>query len=995
MKKAKLALWAGLMSCALATPVAHGAPEPKSTDPAPATATPVEARAEPAFASTAKPTDKATSSVATTTPAADTARAAASPAKAETSANADAAAKPQPKPAGGKPGSLRQHLTILKQALPPNTIEGPGSAGDGGFEQRAYPASDIPLASIEAARAAAKAVMGRNFPSGKGRPGTLVSVGPSNALYPLSPFRSASSYVPNEYVAGGRTVALAIDPNCSLGQCRLWAAPAGGGIWRTKNALSGQPNWQYLSGPFGINAVGTIAIDPNDATGNTLWVGTGEANSCGSGCIAGVGLYKTTDGGDTWQGPLGAAAFNARGVGSIAVKPGDPYTLYAASVRAGRGASSVATGGVVTLIPGAPQWGLYKSTDGGLTWTYLHNGTANAADCSAVTLTAQAGNGLACSPRGVRQIELDPSDPNTVYASSFARGVWRSSDAGISWVQIKASLNVGRTTTRAMLAVNRLPNGNTRLYVAEGNVGAPYARLFRSDDARIAAPVFADLTSPNPADLGYGSFNYCTGQCWYDNFVVSPAGHPDIVYLGGSYNYGETGGISNGRGVVLSTDGGASFTDVTMDGTDQVNPNGLHPDQHHLVTQPGNPLRFFEASDGGVMRSSGLYADVSSWCSSRNLGGVVLARCQQLLSRVPTLLESMNKGLSTLQFQSLSVSPFNVGLLQGGTQDNGTWQTDGSPVKWVNTMIGDGGQSGFDVGLPEFRFHTFFDASPDVNFSAGEMADWNWIGDPIYGHANTQFYVPIISDPRVSRTMFAGTGRTVYRTKTWGMGTMTPQEFRGHCNEWTGDFAVTCGDWEELGTLWLTSVSWGDRSGGAVAAIERTATDAVTAWAATTTGRLFISKNVNADPAAAVSWVRLDSLVANDPNRFVSGVHVDPVNPNRAWVSYSGFNASTPTTPGHVFEVTYNPAAGTATWVDRSHNLGDVPITDVVRDDVTGDLYAASDFGAFRLAAGSTSWTAAAPGMPNVEVAGLTIVPAARKLYVATHGLGAWLLNLR
>jgi hypothetical protein len=95
-----------------------------------------------------------------------------------------------------------------------------------------------------------------------------------------------------------------------------------------------------------------------------------------------------------------------------------------------------------------------------------------------------------------------------------------------------------------------------------------------------------------------------------------------------------------------------------------------------------------------------------------------------------------------------------------------------------------------------------------------------------------------------------------------------------------------------------------------------------------------------------------------------------------------------------VFEVTYDSGAGTATWVDRSYDLGDIPITDVVRDDVTGDLYASSDFGVYRLAAGTTSWTAAAPGMPHVEVAGLTIVPSERKLYVATHGLSIWLLNL-
>ncbi len=900
-----------------------------------------------------------------------------------------AAAKPGA-PRGGKPAVLREHLNRLKQALPPSSIEGPGSAGDGGFEQRAYPDSDIPLARIEAARAAAKSVHGRDFPTGKGRPGALVSIGPRDALYPLSPFRSSASYVPNDYLAGGRTVALAIDPNCTQGQCRLWAAPAGGGIWRTKNALNGQPNWDYLSGPFGINAIGTIAMDSNDASGNTLWVGTGEPNACGGGCIAGVGLYKTTDGGDSWTGPLGAAAFNARGVGAIAVKPGDPNTVYAASARAGRGVASVA-GSTVSFVPGAPAWGLYKSVDGGATWTFLHNGSANAAECDTVAEAIAAGS--PCSIRGVRDLALDPADPNTVYAASFQRGVWRSNDAGASWTQIKPSLNPAQSTSRPMIAVNLLPNGNTRLYVGEGNItGSPYARLVRSDNARTGVPAFTDMTSNNPANPGYGSYNYCTGQCWYDNFVVSPAGHPDIVYLGGSYAYGETGGISNGRAVVLSTDGGVSFTDMTMDGTDPLHPNGLHPDQHHLVVQPGNPLRFFEASDGGIMRSSGQFSDVSGWCDSRGLGAVALARCKQLLSRVPSLLESMNKGLSTLQFQSLSVSPHNVNIVQGGTQDNGTWQSTGNPVRWINTIVGDGGQSGFDVANPEFRFHTYFDASPEVNFSGGETADWIWIGDPIYGTGG-QFYVPIISDPKVSKTMFVGAGN-VWRTKTWGMGTMTLAEFRGHCNSWFGDFTVVCGDWVQIAAPSLIAASRGDRANGAVAAVERTASDTSTAWAASTTGRVFISTNVDAEPAAAVTWTRLDSLSASDPNRFVTSIHIDPANGRRAWVSYSGFNATTPATPGHVFEVVYDATAGTATWTDRSHDMGDIPVNDLVRDDLTGDLYAASDFGVFRLAAGTTSWTVAAPGMPNVEVAGLTIVSAARRLYVATHGLGAWLLNL-
>ncbi len=510
------------------------------------------------------------------------------------------------------------------------------------------------------------------------------------------------------------------------------------------------------------------------------------------------------------------------------------------------------------------------------------------------------------------------------------------------------------------------------------------------------APVFGDLTSANSANAGYGSFNFCTGQCWYDNFVMTPAGHPDIVYLLGSYQYREVGGISNGRGVVLSTDAGASFTDMTMDATDAVHPNGIHPDQHALVVNPSNPYQFIEASDGGLIRSSGDFANISANCDSRGLSGSVLGRCRQLLSRVPRELKSLNKGLTTLQFQSLSFSPFNATLLQGGTQDNGTWQNLNT-VTWLQTIVGDGGQSGFDATNSHFRFHTFFAASPEVNFFDGAVAEWNWIADPIFGKENQLFYVPIISDPIVSGTMYVGTEH-VWRTKTHGLGSLTLKQLREFCNEWTGTFPanVTCGDWVPLGnsgpTGRLSSTAYGTRAGGAVAAVERARGDASTLWAATNLGRVFVSKNANAEPATAVQFTRIDT--SSTPGRFVSGITIDPTNANHAWISFSGFNAATPTTPGHVFEVTFDPGSGTAQWTDRSFDLQDMPITGLVRDDLTGTLYASTDFGVLKLEAEEEEWELAAPGMPNVAVAGLTIAPAARKLYAATHGLGAWLLDL-
>jgi hypothetical protein len=198
----------------------------------------------------------------------------------------------------------------------------------------------------------------------------------------------------------------------------------------------------------------------------------------------------------------------------------------------------------------------------------------------------------------------------------------------------------------------------------------------------------------------------------------------------------------------------------------------------------------------------------------------------------------------------------------------------------------------------------------------------------------------------------------------------------------------------KLGGPKLTATTLGTRAGGDVTAVARASADASTLWTATSRGRVFISRNADAEPASSVSFKRLDSLAANAPNRYVTAIYVDPANVNHAWISYSGFSSATPTTPGHVFEVTYNAGAGTATWKSLDGDMGDLPITALVRDDANGALYAGSDYGVIKLDSGDDSWTAAAPGMPNVEIPGLTIVPGARLLYAASHGLGAWVLNL-
>jgi len=911
----------------------------------------------------------------------------------------------------------RDELGGNKRTMPGDQEGGPLLAAIEDYAHRAYPAKDVPMTATLNAIASFRHV--RTMSMGRPSVGAWQLIGPSIADDP-----SILTFSGAEYITSGRITALAVDPSCSVRTCRVWAAAAGGGVWRTTNALAGSgPSWTFVSGSFGTNAIGTLTY-----TGGVLYAGTGEANASGD-SEAGVGIYKSTDGGNTWTqlsatvGPITTFspgtgtngtygpgnAFLGRSISSIVVDPTYASHLYVSSSRGVRGVSSVTGGGTTNPPTARPPFGLFESTDGGATFSFIWDGGDGCpATCN--------GTNPKATIRGVNKVQLDPGWNGTtnkiLYGGAFgptgvagSGGVWRSTDGGVTWTQIKSALDTAPNTDRAEFAVAPISGGFTRMYVGVGNDGTDAARFYRTDDAAGAA-VFTDLTTDQNVD-------YCDGQCWYDNVVYSPPGKPGVVYLGGSFSYGSYGLATNGRAFIRSADAGASFTDMTWDATTNPLPpgqccatgnttaaNGQHPDSHAIVEIPGTNSAIF-GGDGGLTRSSGAFADISSQCATRGLSGGDLALCQQLLSAVPTFLYNLTKGLSTIQFQSLSVAADNPKHLQGGNQDNGTFETYGSSVVWPQIIYGDGGQSGFDVGNSAHRFNTFFSRFTDANFQNGDPTKWVVISAPFFQDTSL-FYKPIIADPVVSGTIFVGL-RGVWRTQDWGGDQAT---LEANCPEFTtpgnqpgcGDFVVIGGANTPSGPARLTGTFYGaDRSGGNVAAVERAASDTGTLWAATTAGRVFISKNADA-AAGSVTYTRLDTLpsATADPGRFVSGIFVDPSNPNHAWISYSGYNFNTPE-PGHVFEVTYNQGTNDATWTSLDNPGGtafpDFPATDIVRDS-NGDLYVSNDFGVMVLANGSTSWATAGTGLPMVEVAGLTIVPSARVLYAATHGRSAWKLTL-
>ncbi|PYK55395.1 MAG: hypothetical protein DME48_04750 [Verrucomicrobia bacterium] len=938
--------------------------------------------------------------------------------------------------------ALRTALFKNKMALPgPEREGGPTAAADEEYAKRAYPAAYVPLELTRNAHAAWSNATARALTRITQPLGQWTLIGPRSANDP-----DVLTFSGAPYTTSGRITAFALAPNCSQDQCTLYLAAAGGGIWKTNHALdtSSSQTWHFISESFATNAIGTLVIDPTDPTGKTLYAGTGEANASAD-SEAGFGIYKTTDGGNTWTHlethtdvPAGTGvncdaifgtggfrtapaysgpAFDGRAISSIVVDRNNPSLIYVGSTRAVRGVSSVLSGGVVTLAPGLPPYGLWKSTDGGATFTLLNYKDV----CLNPALPGDAGiiQSSFGSTRGVNRVGFDPSTSSTIYAAAFPQnnalplntkgGVWRSRDAGTNWRQIKSALNPALNTDRAEFAVTKLANGNTRMYVGDGNVGAPAARFYRSDDVATGSPTFSDLTTTQNVD-------YCTGQCWYDNVVYSPPGRPGIVYLGGSFSYPTYGFSTNGRAFLRSSDAGASFTDLTWDATtnptppntccqpNSIAPNGMHPDSHAVVEVPGSNIAFF-GSDGGIVRSSAGFTDISSQCTTeRGLTGSDLALCQQLLSAVPSrLFTTYNDGLSTLQFQSVSVNPSNANNLMGGTQDNGTFEKPpNSTSAWPQKIYGDGGQSGFNVGNPALRFNSFFLNFHDVNFRNGNPLKWVIASGPIVASGESaQFYTPIIPDPVSAGTIFEGS-QSVWRTRDWAGN----QAFlEANCPEFTTSGAdPNCGDFVRIGPAGATDLTASaadyrgtTRAGGNVAALGRGGSDAATLWAATTTGRLFISKNADVG-AHSVTYARLDSLAANSPGRFISGIAVDPADPNHAWITYSSYSAITPATPGHVFSVTYDQGAGTATWTNLDGIGGpafpDFPATGVAFDSGRGDLYVSNDWGVLRLPNGSTDWEIAGTGLPQVEVAGLTIVPTARKLYAATHGRSAWQLTL-
>ena len=814
----------------------------------------------------------------------------------------------------------------------------------------------------------------------------------------------------------GRVTDLAIGPSCTVKRCQLWVGTAGGGLWRSDRALhKTNPGWRHLTTGLPTNNVGTVSLDPNDADGQTLYLGTGESNfNYTSG--AGRGIFVSRDGGDHFtrlstlitQPDLAAEPLDftmGRGISQIRVKPGDADTIYVATTTAMFGMTSVRGG--QSTITGEPmaKVGLYKTSDGGNSWVLLYDVTV---DTSSNDNTPE---GSYEQVSGVKDVQLDPHDPETVYVSVINDGLYRSSmelDGSTDFLQVFKLVTLADFRRSSYLAFDLTSHdGSTRVYLYNGNglIGSLQA-LYRLDNANVSASslfeagentsAWVNTTQPleNPED--FVDWRICGGQCVYDLVVKVPEGLPDTVYIGGQLSG------RNGDSTVRSVDAGENFNSMSIDLQEPT--AEAHVDVRSIVFHPDNPEIVFIGSDGGVVRSSGQYVDGRGLCDVyRGLeqGSESRAICEKSYESIPEELIFMNRGLQAMQLYNISADPNQpLKRLMAGTQDNSTQWYDGtrSAKHWKKLFgFGDGtSANGFHATDPDILFASFQSNFFFTHFDGGRGGrdSWTLTSGPIQlsgelssptSFSGRQF---ITFDPQDADTQFTGFEH-IWRTRNNGGDRQYLEENCRLADLFNGATIVGCGDWEPLGEF-LTREAFGDdRKGGVIVAAERSSADSGTLWAATSLGRLLISSNVDA-PAEGVSFTRIDT--ASTPPRFISGIAVDDENPNRAFIAYSGFNAVTPDQQGHVFEVNFDGEQAQFTSLD--YNLGDLPITHLVRDDLTGDLFAATDYGVLVLREGAAQWLVAGAGLPVVLTPHLEIHPSQRLLLAATHGLGAWYMNL-
>ncbi len=362
---------------------------------------------------------------------------------------------------------------------------------------------------------------------------------------------------------GGRTRAIMWDPNDTNGK-KVWAGGVTGGLWYTSDIYNANTTWTKVDDFWDNISIVCIAYDPNSTT--TFYVGTGEG--FGAGASRGAGIWKTTDGGQSWSQLSASSEF---------------YYVNDIIVRNESGTSVVYAGVRGNFYNG--EWhslnntGLQRSTNGGTSFTQV--------------LPEVSGSTYAAA-----DIELGAD--NRIWVGSQANpfgdggGAILYSDNGTTWTLATTRSNASRVELASA------PSNKDVVYgLIEGsNV---VSEIIKSTDQ---GATWTNVSEPNDADDGIPASDFTRGQAWYDLIMTVDPNDANTVLVGGI-------------DLFKSTDAGSTWTQISHWYGGFGFPN-VHADQHSMAFKPGSSTDIIFGNDGGMYVSSDMTSNTPSFTNRNN-----------------------------------------------------------------------------------------------------------------------------------------------------------------------------------------------------------------------------------------------------------------------------------------------------------------------------------------------------------------------------------------
>ncbi len=786
----------------------------------------------------------------------------------------------------------------------------------------------------------------------------------------------------------GRATAVAIDPADASGNT-VYVGGAQGGVWKSGNAATALANsvtWTAVTDDQATLSTGAIAIQPGNSNPgqSVIVVGTGEADNAADSYF-GLGILRSADGGNSWtlisSDTTGVYSFSGLGATRMAFSTatGQASTVVAAMAATAEG-----------LVDGAlttnTYRGLYTSMDAGQTWTYdalFAGGATEATSATSVVYNAAAGlffaalryHGFYSSPDGVTWTAL-ANQPGGPGALSAAA----------------CPQNYATTCPIYRGEITVVPGRNEMYvwFVSLSSSNTPVDQgIWQSEDGGVTWTQISDSGITNCGDLdGCG-----VEQGFYNlELLAVPDGAATDLYAGAINLY--KCGISSVNPTCTNT----PFLNLTHAyGCDPLGALAhVHPDQHALaytIPSSGAELMYF-ANDGGIYRALNGYTGLlTGSCSGTNQ------------------FDDLNQNLGSMtQFVSFSQHPTNVDMLLGGSQDNGSPATATATTSsgWGNVLSGDGGYNAIDANSGNW-----FASQPDTGdgtLNVQECSSGISCTDSLFnvvvssddvGGDDGAYYFPYILDPQSTSSMLVGTCRVWTGPRSGGAFTELSLNFD------TLGIGTCAGT--EVNTI--RSLAGGGPANANGSEVIYATTDGPGPGSITAPlgGNVWVTTNAEAisGVSSTFSNVTLNGPGGNsiNANQFpISGVAIDTSDPtgNTAYVTVMGFTGG----PGHVWQTTNAGASWTDFTGTGRNALPDSPTNAVIVDPVAHIVYVGSDVGVFQSSTIAPAWTEVGPipnplgtstgFLPEVAVTALAIFNSGgqKLLRASTYGRGVWQFNL-